>query len=466
MIYNKRVPIFYNPANRSSSTSKDQRMVNCYFEAVEDNEYYAVKRPGTTSDRTVAVAVGRGLYMWRDIPYSVFGTGLYNNTSSIKTLSTSTGIVSFSDIDTGTKYLLVHDGAKAYQVETDDTVTEIVDAQYPGAVVKGLVVVDGYMFVMDSSGIIYNSEVDTPLSWLADGLISAEIDSDDGVALAKHLNYVVALGKWTTEIFYNASNSTGSPLNRIPSAVIRVGCAAADTVAEGDGILMWVGKGRDTGVTVQMMTDISPVKVSTKPVEKILESEGSNISNADAYYVKKQGHYFYVLTLPTTAKITLAYDIVDGQWCEWTSDDGATESNFAYISATDITGTTLLQHRTDGDLYSISPSVYQDGGNDINVKIVTREIDFGTNRTKFHDILEIIGDRIASTSAVAIRYSDDDYQTWSTARNVDMNERATLSALGSFERRAFEITHTANTELRISSLEFTGSLGQVVGLAS
>jgi len=566
----KRVPLFYAPANRSSDRTKDQKLVNCYLDAVAENEAYVVKRPGLTVDSAIASGEGRGVYAWQGNKYSVVDNILYKGTSANSTnLLTSANIVRFATLDTGTKYLLFNDGKELYRVTSGDVVdgakgyAESVslvnttykwtvsgsgtneyyvdltgggdpslaspaavyetatgdmssasaltagtvgsltagqydygdndtlgystiyvrltdnsdpdsqandyvrssasagDPEYPATTVPGLVVIDGITFVMDSNGTIYNSQIDNPFSWLAQDFISAEIDSDDGVAIAKHLNYAVAFGEWTTEIFYNAGSSPGSPLARIQSSIIRIGCSGAYTVAEGEGILMWVGKGRDGNPSVQLMSGLNPSRVSTKPIEKILEAEGSGISNAYAYFLKTQGHYFYVLTLPTTAQATLVYDIVDGQWCEWTSYDGATESYFDGISAADVSDTLLIQHRTDGDLYAVSPTTYQDNSNDIKFKIVTREIDFDNNKTKFHHILELIGDRATTASQVSVRWTDDDYQNWSTARTVDMNKRATLFSLGRFQRRAFEMTHTANTSLRLSAMEITGELGVV-----
>lgn len=444
---------------RDSGRTKDKRYKNCYPEMVSKEQQFVVKRPGLVVDTTVAVAAGRGVYTWRDLPYSVFGTDLYNDTSSIKTLTTSSGFVSMGDLDTGTKFLLIHDGVKAYQVETDDTVTEIVDGDYPGAVVRGLVVLDGFMFVMDSNGQIFNSGQDTPLVWAAADFITAEIDSDEGVAIAKHLNYLVAFGEWTTEIFYNAANATGSPLGRIDSAVIRTGCAEANTVVEGENFVVWVAQGRRQGRNVMVMEGIQPKKVSTKPIEKILNAEGANISNAYAFTVKSEGHYFYVLTLPTSA-ITLVYDLIDQQWHEWTTYNGSTETYFTGVSSCEHSEKMLIQDEDDGKLYEFSPTTYQDNSQDIKVLLRTNKVDFGTLSNKFHHRLEIIGDQSTSSANTDIRITDDDYQTYTEIRSVDMSLRPTLFGLGSFQRRAFELTFIDNLPWRVEGLELTGEIGE------
>lgn len=447
---------------RDATRNKDKRMVNCYPDGVVQGQTFLTKRPGLSLDTTVAAAAeGRGVYSWRDIPYSVVGTGLYNNTTSIQTLTTSTGLVSMSELDTGVKYLLIHDGVKLYQVETDNTVTAVTDPDFPAAMVPGLVVIDGYTFVMDANGTIYNSEQDNPLSWLSADFISAEIDADSGIAIAKHLNYLVAFGEWTTEIFYDAGNATGSPLARIPSAVIRYGCAAKHSVAEGENFIAWVSHGKDHGHNVMAMEGLQPVKISTKPIERMLNQAGSDVEDSYAFLAKSEGHYFYVLTIPAS-DCTLVYDFVDKQWHEWTSDDGVAETYFAGVSSCEQNEEMLIQHEDDGKLYKFDPTVYQDMGQDINVLVRTNKLDFGNNTNKFLHRLEIVGDWTTASSTMAVRWSDDDYQTWSTSRNIDLSKRPTLNALGRFARRAFEFTYADNYPLRIEALELTGELGDNV----
>jgi hypothetical protein len=533
---------------------------------VAEGQAFVVKRPGLSVDTTVVAGggEGRGIYSWRDVVYSVIGDKLYKTSSSIQTLLTTTGQVSISELDTGTKYMLVQDGRELYQIATDDSVvsvrgfaestslvnstyrwtasgsgtseyylelagggdpsissptvvhenavdikdaslltsgtagsltagqydygdndslgystiyvrltdstdpdtksdgyirssTNAGDTDFPTTMVPGLVVLDGYTFVMDSNGTIYNSEQDDPTSWLAADFISAEIDADSGIAITKHLNYLVAFGEWTTEIFYNAGNATGSPLARIPSAIIRYGCAAKNSIVEGENFIAWVSHGREHGHNVMAMEGLQPVKISTKPIEKVLNEMGANVEEAIGQLLKTEGHYFYTLSFPTE-NITLVYDFVDKQWSEWTYDDG-TEGYFEFIRSCEQGEELLTLHVSDGKVYKVDPAVYQDATNDINFKLRTNKVDFGNSANKFHHRLEIIGDRTTSSATMNIRWTDDDYQTWSSSKAVDLNKRATIHGLGRFQRRAFELTSTANAPIRIAVLELTGEVG-------
>jgi len=111
-----------------------------------------------------------------------------------------------------------------------------------------------------------------------------------------------------------------------------------------------------------------------------------------------------------------------------------------------------------GNLYSLDQATYTDAGRPIDVHIRTPLIDGGVNRKKFFHELQVIGD--SEDTLVFIRYSGDDYQTWSKYRSADLSlRRASLHRLGQSRRRAFEVRHTDNTPLRLEALELTTEVG-------
>jgi len=56
--------------------------------------------------------------------------------------------------------------------------------------------------------------------------------------------------------------------------------------------------------------------------------------------------------------------------------------------------------------------------------------------------------------------SDDDYQTWSNFREVDLSKnRPMLTNCGTFRRRAYHFRHQSNTPLRIQAVELMIDLG-------
>lgn len=463
-------PLVSNYTVRDSGDDTDQRFVNCYPEMLTKDEIYVVKRPGTTLNTQVVgtgAPEGRGVYSWEGNVYSVFDNKLYKGSTSLQTLNTSTGVVHWGQLKGTTDYLLLSDGTDLWTIQTDDTVTKVTDVDFPGAHVSGIVVMDGYVFVMKKNGEIYNCDLEDPLNWTASNFISAELESDDGVALVKHLNYVVALGDWSMQMFYDAANATGSPLSIQEGAVSHIGCAAGNSVVNINDTVVWVGQSNENGKFICMFEGLQTKIVSPKSINRLLEAEGSAISNSYAFVVSIAGHTFYILNLTSSNK-TIVYDLADRVWCEFTSYNGTTESNFAYVQSTMHNKLPVLCHESDGSLYNFSHNSYTDNGNTIKVLGQTKKFN-GTDpqegglssvKNKFLDRLIVIGDKADNSALFYISFTDDDYQSFSNERTVDLNDAIPqLTVLGKFKRRAFKYRFEANLPMRVNSFELVYRIG-------
>ena len=82
---------------------------------------------------------------------------------------------------------------------------------------------DGFLFVMDTDGNIYNSNLDDVTSWSSLGILEAQRETDGGVYLTKHHDNIVAIGSNSIEFFYNSANPIASPLQRRPDISYRTG---------------------------------------------------------------------------------------------------------------------------------------------------------------------------------------------------------------------------------------------------
>lgn len=401
------------------------------------------------------------------------------------------------------------------------SLTKVTDADYPALTVPGVAYLDGTIYVMKSDGAIYGSDLLTPGTWTALNFISANAEGDRAVALARHLQYIVAFKERSTEIFYDAGNPVpGSPLSKMPSGLMEVGCAAAGSIAYTDNSLFFMSSSYPKGRSVQMMEGFTPRKVSTPFIDRLLDAD--TLSKVFSFVVKSNGHTFYVLTLVNT-NLTLVYDAITNEWHRWThltrgADVAATTSTssygvttftvsgghglndgdpililgdvlpISYISSTQFSITSaqlippstvytsytegyfpgvfytrgsnvdLLLSENGAVVYEFSTSVFQDAGLPINFKARTALDDWGVMATKFFRRLEIVGD--IEDTTLQVRTSDDDYRTWSNYRKIQLtNDRAQLKALGAGRRRAHEIRHFDNTPLRLVSLEVDFDLG-------
>lgn len=424
-----------------------------------------------------------------------------------------------------TSYFMFKTTTKAYAI-SGTTLTTVTDVDYPAETVPGVVHLDGFFFVMKSNSKIYNSALEDPLSWGALDFISAEIEPDAGVAIAKHQNYVVALKESTTELFYNAANASGSPLARLSNAAIQIGCGSGYSVANLNGCLFFISRTRARGLSVHYFPAeaIQPVEIATPGIQRVLNA--ADLTTVHCFAGKIGGHSFYVVNLVTEG-ITLVFDLQSQVWSQWTfltaqsaksitsltqsngvatatstahgySDGdpvtiaGATPSGyngavnitrvdantFTYpvssslgtpatgtITATGYTtgyfpfgffascgGVDYVQHESNGKLYEISIDYADDEGAPIDVLIRTPKLDNGNGERKSMHGVQVVGDQVAGN--LLIRYSDDDYQTFSTYRPVSLaQEKAQVRRLGQFRRRAMDFRYTGSGKLRIQAID-------------
>lgn len=318
-----------------------------------------------------------------------------------------------------------------------------------GNIVPGTAYFDTYVFVMTEDGKIWNSEPNDPTKWDALNYITAEAEPDKGVALAKHFNYLLAFGQWSTEFFYDAAQPIGSPLLPNPTFRIEFGCANGNSVVEMQQTVIWVAVGRNTGRTVLMLDGTRPVQISDVSVERILNQ--SSLQNVRAYSLKVSGHYFYVLNL-LDDDLTLVCDIKTKQWSIWTSYVNGQETILDGVFFTSYNNEAYALDNNDGKLYNISEHTYTDDVGPIQFRIRTPLIDANSTKRKFIGRLEIVGDKIGAT--LRVRHTDDDYQNWSQYRNVDLNaNRSVLYQNGNFRRRSYEFFCTDNQPIRLQACE-------------
>ena len=84
--------------------------------------------------------------------------------------------------------------------------------------------------------------------------------------------------------------------------------------------------------------------------------------------------------------------------------------------------------------------------------IRTTRLDGGTLDNKILAEIDLIGDKVADT--IMVRWSDDDCETYSDYRIVDLSfHRPNLRQCGEFERRTIELEYVGNKPLRLTDME-------------
>ena len=457
-----RLPIIGAMSNRSADPNKDQRFVNVFpetrkVEAIESTRIFLNKRPGLTLIKNIGTTgLGRGLQWFRNIYYSVVGNKVYADTTPVITLTDSVSPVGMLVANSATigDYLFICDGVAGWVINSSGTVTAITDPDFPTPHVPVPTTIDGYIMLAKGSD-VYNCTLDTPTSWTTGEYLTAEIFPDPVVALARQNNQVVVFGESSVEFFYDAANVSGSPLSRNESTVLQVGCAFPYAVYQNENTFMFIGQSESGGRAVWQVTGFQPKKISDEYVDRILDAE-TNPKGVRGFGFRTMGHLFFLISLPTLNR-TMVYDTEEKLWHEWSTNVAGAHMMFACgYGADNHAGYCSVLSLSNGNIYKMDPTKYTDDGTMILVDISTNKYDMDTYKRKFMCNIRPVGDRYASGNILSVRWTDDDYQTWSNTKSIALTDDwPNFARLGSFRRRAFNMKQALDQPLRLESIEVT-----------
>lgn len=486
-----RWPLVSQLQSRSSlPLVKDARLINCFAEFdPQDKAHWVYKRfgYGTPSAYLYTGGIGNGMYVHPRtsiVAYADAAGGLGNTSGNLYwngvnvapiTYPTSPAFTPcwFETVTSNPQTVAVSTGAQGWLINTATGIATQIAGGYPGATVPGWAYLDGTLYTMDTNGNILGSNLNDATTWNALNTIQASSNADAGVALTKHLSYVVAFKQYTTQIFFDAGNSTGSPLSPVPDAQLPLGCAAQYSVAQIDNSILWLTSNQTFSPQIVQMDNLAPRIVSTPAIDRILDSAlwGPNFvgsvylpqTNVYSWTLKHAGHRLYILVL-VLSNLTLVYDLDQKLWYIWTDANG----NYWPIIGTgylppnnSIKAVHYGMHLTNGNIYPLDTAdIYpSDAGSIVPVDIYTPNMDFGTDRRKYLRTIYFNGDKVSAF--LQVRYSDDDFNNFSNPRSVDLSsDKPRLPNCGTFRRRrAYHLRHRANTALRLTSMDLQMDLG-------
>ena len=457
----------------SSSTTKDRKFVNCWTETVVDQvqnskTVYLVKRPGFAALNTPqSGSIGNAIMVWTGQGsgtkvISAFGatnSSIYDGTTRLTTNNGDTtvitgkanGITETSISGTATLFITSSDST-AWFYQPSGTVTKISDADYPGnaakTVVGTAVHMDGYVFVMDSTGEIWNSDLNSVTSWSASSSIKANSWPDLGRGLIRRGDKIVAFGSESIQFFFNAGNATGSPLQRIESMTIRVGCVNADAITKIENDIYWAGSSPEGGLGIYRLSD-GLSKISTAEIDRIIMLAGA--SNVSMTSLKIYGRSFVVVNAST---VTYVYCVEEGLWHQWSSSEPLWYKCAGLSSGNEFLTYSISNVSTSGKVFVINPSsyTYQDNGVSYTSTAQSGLMGSGRNLVSYYDI-ELIADIEQSSSVVNVMVSDDDFNNTTNLGSIDLSQRRQRIPLaGSAYRRSWILSHESNQPFRIEAI--------------
>lgn len=213
----------------------------------------------------------------------------------------------------------------------------------------------------------------------------------------------------------------------------------------------WTSLTADSPLSVSSMTRSgATVTVVTSTAHG--RSDGDPVLFAGADQSDYNGRFNVAVVSPTS----LSFQVDSSQATTATGTITATiytEGHFAYTKHVYCSGRHLLLHESNGHLYEFTDEVASDALAPIDLHCRTGKIDNSNAEPKRLASLEVVGHKTPNGLAL-VRWTDDDYTSWSTYRSVDLEqERSQLRRCGDFSRRAFELRYTGDAKVTLGALE-------------
>jgi len=451
-------------------SAKDARYINCYKRTV-GQEVYLWKRSGLQAHTTnQSSAVGVDVMVWTGegtgtnyiTAFGGVSSSIYNTTTLIGTngaVTTNIGAKATRITETTINnnpvlYITASDNTGwFYDTTISSVIVKISNANFPGNAGKTLAGfgshLDGFAFQMDTQGGIWNSALNTISSWSATGVVNANLYPDKGVGCFRWRQYIVGFGPESMEFFYNAGNAQGSPLTRVANMAQKVGAVHADAVTVISDTIFFCGSTSQGGLAIYQF-DGQVQRVSPPEIDAVLLLAGAG--NIKLTSLIDQGLHFVIIKAATSQ---YAYIVEEKFWFIWQTSLGFTRfSGVSAGSSQIVYGVSELV--TTGKVYKIDPSarVFQDDGAGYAARAQLTAVDPGAGGFTSYEEVQVRGDVEAGTSALSLVWSDDDYQTYSNPRSLDLTENVpyTTRLGGTKAPRAFAVTHSDNTPMRLKEL--------------
>lgn len=465
---------------------KDQRKVNCWYEpsvnqATGTQTHRVSKRPGVTSTATLFTAtvsshVVKTIYAFAGTGFATpwlftqSGTSTFANNSSTSNFVTSgfpggrlpTYVDSMPISGVNTVILQTQSqtgsGATFFHYASD------IGSWSNGPSINALgkiVPMDGFLFGLTTTNSVINSNLNDPSTFGATSYITKQIQQDSPVGLMRLGKRVIACGKETMEQFANAGNAAGSPLEVIPSGFQRIGLHKGNyTFGEGQSYYAELsGRLFFCGQSINASAGGSSYLTLGNAQGGIYAFDGNNVEKVSTPFIDKiimensfqtiqpfsiMGRNGIAINLATSTSLMFFPDWKE--WFEWgTSIFQFVSVGGYYIS---VNGT-----NTSDQVFRFASKVdnWQDNGSDYTMTVQFK-LPHNGNEHQQIKWMGFKGDTAASTttSTLNVAITRDDYQTFETARSIDMTKMVKkITRCGAGSDFGIRLTHTGNLDCRL-----------------
>lgn len=421
-----------------------QETTNWYIESQKAgarNTQALIGAPGTEEWTTVGEGPIKAILNHNEFFYVISGIELYriNQDKSAVLLGTfeegTTPVMSAN-----LTQVVVTNGVNGYVWdENTELFTKITSPNfYPS---KSVCYQDGYLiFVRDGTGQFFVSELDDALTYNAIDFDEAVLRGDVLQAVVSDTRNVWLVGARTLEPWYNSGQTTGVPFVPNKGAASLRGTPAPASVVTSQIGVFFLGDDHN----VYWVNGYVPKNIANDALSKELTSY-QNISDAYAFMMNMDGHWFYVLTLPTQGR-TFVYDPEEDVWHNRESYQLGYWRAQCYES---IFGLNLVGDKLSNKIGRLDRHVYQEYGDYWIAKRVTG-VFAAKQRLVSANRLELVfpsGQVPQNITHVArLRWSDDKGMTYSNPMTQTIgtagagNQRCVWWSMASFRQRVYELS--------------------------
>lgn len=440
-----RIPFSVTSYRHRDLPISAQRVINWMAEqepADARSKLVLLPTPGLRDFATLATGPMRGAKVMGSYLYAVAGTGVYR-------MDVAGAWVFLGNIADGGPVSMDHNGTQMAivvpetrqgWVATSSSLTQITDADFPGAV--AVTTLDGFgVFVRPDSTQIFISALNDMTSFDALDFASAEGDPDNLVTALRVGRELWLFGERTTEVWANVG-AADFPFQRISGAFVERGIAARFSVAQQLAVPLWLGENR----VAYRANGVQPQRISTHAIEQ--EWAGyTTVSDARSSLYEQEGHTFYVLTFPTEGA-TWVYDIDTQVWHERESEGYET---WRACSCTAFAGAVIAGDTTNGNVYVVDPTASDEVGDTI-IRVATgSQLVQSGNRIRHRQLtMDLTTGNGLSTGQgsdpqIWLTSSDDGGRTFGNERWRSLGAmgnyqtRVTFNRLGSSRQRVYRL---------------------------
>lgn len=295
------------------------RLINCYpeaqYKASSKGPFLLRRAPGIASWVTAGSGPIRGAIIHAGTLIVVSGTSVYSIASDGTVSSAFTGSVPGGErvrmSTNGTNFVIVRPSTNlAYYNSAATTISQITDATFVGWGAADVDYLDGYfVFRRPDSQQFFNSGLNA-LTFNALDIATAEGAPDNLKGLIVDHRELFLPGTSSSEIWYNAALSPGSPFAQSPNGLIELGLGASYSLGKQDNSIIYLANDK----TFRRLQGITPQRVSQHGIEGVVQRL-SMTDDCFALPYSQEGHLFVAFTFPFAGR-TLVYDATTTEWHE------------------------------------------------------------------------------------------------------------------------------------------------------